>query len=279
MLPREPMKQPSPIAAIPVIALLMAAAFEPMRLGVMVFLLLGLVVLLLWQSRTGSPAGGHLLSFAACLLVSVSLVWDSLGLPASLPGAASCADPLTPFAVYRAIGAVVVLTCLVLIVRLVRAAPAEIGLRWPSRGWVAFSLAAVPAVGLAAVLIGPPLAEPFFGRVVPATADLRALVPALLFAIANASMEEAAYRGALLRWLTPTFGLTTAVALQAIVFGLAHGVGTDFVGSPLPVMAATAAAGLILGLIAIRTGSLLPVVAIHIALDIPVYYGKVCLGT
>lgn len=279
MLPRELMKQPSPIAVIAVIVLLAAAAFEPLRPAAMLFLLLGLSILVLWRSRTGRPAVGDLLSFAGCLLVSVSLVWDSLGLPPSLPGGTSCADPLAPFALFRAVGAVVVLTCVVLVLRLVRAAPAEIGVRWPSRGWVVLSFAAVPAVGLAAVLIGPPLAEPFFGPVVPATADLRALVPALLFAIANASMEEAAYRGALLRWLTPTFGLAAAVALQAIVFGLAHGVGTDFVGSPLPVMAATTAAGLILGLLAIRTGSLLPVVAIHIALDIPVYYGRVCLGT
>lgn len=277
MLPREPMKQAPPIAALPVLVLLVAAAIEQARLAAMLLLLLGLVILVLWRSRTGSPVGG-LLPFAACLLVSISLVWDSLGVPASLPGGANCADLLSPFAVFRGIGAVVVLGCLVLVLRLVRAEPAAIGLRWPSRGWVVLSLAAVPAVGLAAALIGPPLAEPFFGPLVPATANLQALVPALLFAIANASMEEAAYRGALLRWLTPAVGLTSALALQAIVFGLAHGVGTDFVGSPLPVMAATAAAGLFLGLIAIRTGSLLPVVAIHMALDIPVYYGKVCPG-
>jgi membrane protease YdiL (CAAX protease family) len=67
--------------------------------------------------------------------------------------------------------------------------------------------------------------------------------------------------------------------LQAIVFGLAHGVGTDFIGSPLPVMAATAATGLVLGALALRTGSLLLPIAIHLALDVPVFYGKVCLGT
>jgi membrane protease YdiL (CAAX protease family) len=92
-------------------------------------------------------------------------------------------------------------------------------------------------------------------------------------------MEEAAYRGALLRWLAPSVGLVSALALQAAVFGLAHGVGTDFIGSPLPVMAATAAAGLVLGALAIRTNSLLLPIALHIALDIPVYYGKVCAGT
>ena len=273
------MKQPWPIAAIPVVAVLMAAAIEPMRPAAMLFLLVGLAILLVRPHRNASEIPPEVLPFAACLLVSVSLVWDSLGLPASLASNANCADPLAPFALFRAIGAAAVLGCLALVLQLVHVAPSKIGIRWPSRGWIMLSLAAIPAVGLVAALIGPPLAEPFFGPVVPATADLRALVPALLFAVANASMEEAAYRGAMLRWLTPAFGLTSAVAVQAIVFGLAHGVGTDFVGSPLPVMAATAAAGLILGFLAIRSGSLLPVVAIHVALDIPVYYGKVCVGT
>jgi membrane protease YdiL (CAAX protease family) len=44
-------------------------------------------------------------------------------------------------------------------------------------------------------------------------------------------------------------------------------------------MAATAAAGLVLGALALRSGSLLLPIAIHLALDIPVFYGKVCLGT
>jgi membrane protease YdiL (CAAX protease family) len=108
--------------------------------------------------------------------------------------------------------------------------------------------------------------------------DPGTLVPALAFAIANASMEEVAYRGALLRWLTPVTGAASALALQALVFGLAHGAGSDFTGSPLLVMAATAAAGLILGSLALRTRSLLLPIALHIALDIPVFYGKVCLG-
>jgi membrane protease YdiL (CAAX protease family) len=162
---------------------------------------------------------------------------------------------------------------------LVRVKPTELGLRWPSRPWTLVSLAAVPTIGLGAVFLGPILAEPFFGPLSVATADLRGLIPALAFAVANAAMEEVAYRGALLRWLTPVTGSATALAFQAIVFGLAHSVGTDFIGSPLPVMAATAAAGLVLGALALRTGSLLLPIAIHLALDIPVFYGKVCLGT
>lgn len=274
------MKPFSPFAAIPLSLLVAAAVFEQLRLAVMLALLLGLVVTLLAQrGPTGRPIPGILLVHTACLLVAINLVWDSLRLPAWLPGDASCADVLSPFAVYRAAGAAIFLTCLLLVTLLARAAPSEIGLRWPSRGWMVLSLGALPAIGTAAALIGPPLAEPFFGPLPSAADDLRALIPALLFAIANSCMEETAYRGALLRWLTPTIGVSSALALQAVVFGLAHGVGTDFTGSPLPVMAATAAAGLVFGALALRSGSLLVPIAVHIALDIPVYYGKVCLGT
>jgi len=277
MLPRESMKQLSPIAAMPLVPLVAAAAFEPLRIPVIAVLLLGLLVALgLRRDREQALGRGAILAWAACLIVSVNLAWDSLGLPAALPSGTSCADMLSPFALFRAAGAAAVLICLMLVLRLVRSAPSEIGLRWPSRVWMIVSLAALPAIGIVAAVVGPPLAEPFFGRVPSPTADLRPLVPALVFAVANSFMEEAAYRGALLRWLTPTIGLTSALALQAAVFGLAHGVGTDFVGSPLPVMAATAAAGLVLGALAVGTNSLLLPIALHIALDIPVYYGKVC---
>jgi membrane protease YdiL (CAAX protease family) len=280
MLPRESMKQLSLAAALPVLLLVAAAAFEILRVVVMVVLLAGLLASLAGRrGRPGWPARPAVLAWAGCLVVSVNLAWDSIGLPTTLPSGANCTDLFSPFALLRAAGAIVVLGCLVVLVRLVGSTREEIGLRWPSRAWVIVSLAALPAIAIAAALIGPALAEPFFGRVPSAAADLGPLAPAAVFAIANSLMEEAAYRGALLRWLTPSIGLVSALALQAAVFGLAHGVGTDFIGSPLPVMAATAAAGLVLGALAIRTNSLLLPIALHIALDIPVYYGKACGGT
>lgn len=276
----EPVKQVSANAALPLILLVAAAGIESLRLPLMLLLLLGLLATLIPAWRvTGRPIGGDVLLYAACLLVAVNLVWDGVPIPASLLSASSCADPLAPFAVNRAVGALLVLACVGLVVRLIGARPSEIGLRWTSRASLAISLVAIPAVGTAAVLIGPPLAEPFFGPVPSISADLRGLVPALLFAVANASMEETVYRGALLRWLTPTIGMTSALALQAIVFGLAHGVGTDFAGSPLPVMAATAASGIVFGVLAIRTDSLVLPIALHIALDIPIYFGKACIGS
>lgn len=211
--------------------------------------------------------------------MALDLAWGSIP-PTFLIGAgAACTDRMAPFAITRLIGAGLVLAALALILRLARIGPSGIGLRWPTRAWLVLSLIAMPLVGGAAVLLGPRLAAPFFGPLSSASADLATLLPAVVFALANATMEEVAFRGALLRWLTPSTGVVNALALQAFIFGIAHGVGTDFIGSPLPVMAATAVAGLLLGALALRTRSLLLPVAIHLALDIPVFYGKVCLGT
>lgn len=242
----------------------------------MLLLLAGLAAAFL---RTRRLPGSHpaILVYAGCLVVALDIAWAGVPLDPFV-GDLACADRFVPFALLRVIGAVVVLASVVLILRIVRRDPSEIGLRWPSRPWLLASVAVLPLVGVAAVVLGPIMAKPFFGPVSSISPDPWTLLPALMFAIANASMEEVAYRGALLRWLTPVTGVASALALQALVFGLAHGAGTDFTGSPLPVMAATAAAGLILGALALRTRSLLLPIAIHVALDMPVFYGKVCLG-
>jgi len=142
---------------------------------------------------------------------------------------------------------------------------------------VALALGALVAVGIVAAFIGPALAEPFFGPLPVRMGEVAALFPALLFAIANGTMEETVYRGVLLRWVTRAHGPVLAMAVQAAAFGLAHGVGSDFAGSPLPVMAATAVGGLAFGAVAMRTGSLLLPIALHAALDVPIYYANACL--
>lgn len=261
---------------LPLVLLVAGAAVEWMRPPVVVLLLLGVLASLVVARRgEGERTGQLLLVYAGCFVVALNMAWAGVPLPGF---AGDCANRFALFAVLRLIGALLVLSVVALVLLITRARPAELGLRWPSRPWLLVSLAVVPVIGAAAVLLGPILAKPFFGPVSSMSADLRSLVPALAFALANASMEEVAYRGALLRWLTPLTGAATALALQALVFGLAHGAGTDFTGSPLPIMAATAAAGLVFGALALRTQSLLLPIAIHVALDIPVFYGKVCLG-
>jgi membrane protease YdiL (CAAX protease family) len=264
-------------ALLPLILLVAGAAVEWMRLPALVLLLLGLLASLALARREDERGGPAVLVYAGCFVVALSMAWAGVP-PLGSSDDLACADRFVPFAILRVIGALLVLISVALILRLARADPADIGLRWPSRPWLLTSLVVLPLVGAAAVRLGPALAEPSFGPISPMPADLLSLVPALAFAIANAAMEELAYRGVLLRWLAPVTGVASALALQALVFGLAHGAGTDFIGSPLPVMAATAAAGLILGAIALRTRSLLLPIAIHVALDIPVFYGKVCLG-
>jgi uncharacterized protein len=102
-----------------------------------------------------------------------------------------------------------------------------------------------------------------------------AVIPALLFAIANGALEELAYRGALLGWSSRVMGVAPAVVGQAVVFGLAHS-GSDVVGNGLPLMVALGVGGLLAGVIAVRARSLLLPIGIHSGLDIPIYYALAC---
>jgi membrane protease YdiL (CAAX protease family) len=262
---------------VPIILLLAAAAIEPLRPVVLLVLGAGFMATL-WAARgTGAPASSATFVFGASLLVTLSMAWSGIALPAGARDGSTCADPMAPFALYRAAGAMLVLTAVALVVRLLRSTAAGIGVRRASPMAVGVALGALVAVGILATFIGPSLAEPFFGPLPVRLREVPALLPALLFAIANASMEETVYRGALLRWLIHSRGPMLAVAVQAAAFGLAHGVGSDFAGSPLPVMAATAVGGLAFGAVALRTGSLLLPIALHAALDVPIYYANACL--
>lgn len=274
---RRPITVRAALAAIPIGLLLVAAAFEALRLPVLLVLGAAFVAAWWWYRRDDARTGTLAFITGACLLVTMSLAWTGVDLPAAARDGSTCADPLAPFAAYRAVGALLVLTAAALVMRLLGSTAAAIGVGRASAGGLAIALGALAAVGALASLIGPALAEPFFGPLPMQLGVPAALVPALLFAIANASMEETAYRGVLLRGLLRSWSPMLALAIQAVVFGLAHGVGSDFSGSPLPVMVATAVGGLAFGAVALRTGSLLVPVALHAALDIPIYYANACL--
>jgi membrane protease YdiL (CAAX protease family) len=102
-----------------------------------------------------------------------------------------------------------------------------------------------------------------------------ALLPALVFALANGVMEEVVYRGALLGWSARVMGAWPAIVGQAIVFGLAHS-GPDVLASPILLSVGLGIGGLIAGIITVRTRSLLLPLAIHVGFDIPLYYGLAC---
>jgi membrane protease YdiL (CAAX protease family) len=214
-------------------------------------------------------------AWSAALPIGVALCWGLLPTPIADPGGSDCANPLSPPAVWRVGESAVVLASIGILAWRLRTPLVSLGLRRPSRPVVLLSIAGFVVFGPLALVLGATLARPFFGTFSLDLGQPGAVVPALLFAVSNGVMEEIAYRGACLRWLSRATGLWPAVVVQAVLFGLAHG-GPDFTGSPLPVMAAMSAGALVAAVIAIRTRSLLLPIAIHVALDLPIYYYFAC---
>ena len=94
-------------------------------------------------------------------------------------------------------------------------------------------------------------------------------VIAVFFALANAGIEELAFRGVLLEGLRSAVGDPAAVALQAVVFGVVHYAA----GVPFGVSGAVLAAGLglALGVLRLRAGGLLVVWLTHAAIDLVIF--------
>jgi membrane protease YdiL (CAAX protease family) len=192
-----------------------------------------------------------------------------------LPDALHCGDLLSPPTVTRVVQAVLVLGTLALVVRIV-GDRAALRLGWPADRRVSALAIIAPFVLVPGALwIGPLLARPFFGDVALATVDPGALVPAVTFAVANAAIEETAYRGALLGWSTPALGLAGAVLGQAVVFGFAH-LGADVSGAAPLLWLGMTASGVVAGFVAVRSRSLLLPFTVHAALDVPLYYAFAC---
>jgi len=214
--------------------------------------------------------------WAAPLPVQARLAYESVQ-PVIAPGIADCADLLSPVAVARVLQAAIVLGTLALAAVMLGADRGSLSARWPRRRIVPIStvgpLVAVP-IGL---IVGPLLTPPFFGPIGIELGLPAAIIPAAALALANASMEEIVFRGAILGWGTRALGASGALVAQAILFGVTH-VGPDFRDGlvMLPVLAAVTLGGLIPGVIVRRTGSLLLPIAIHAALDVPLYYAFAC---
>ena len=255
-------------ASIPILLLILGALVRETRPIVLAALLAG-VGLTVWRDRSDKWA------WAATIPIGVALCWGLLPTPLAHPGGADCANPLSPPALWRVGESAVVLASVGLLAWTLRTPLATLGLRRPSRPVVWLSVGGFVVFGPLALLLGATLARPFFGSFSLELGQPAAVVPALLFAVSNGVMEEIAYRGAFLSWMARVSGLWPAVVLQAVLFGLAHG-GPDFTGSPLPVMAAMTAGALIAAVVAVRTRSLLLPIAIHVALDLPIYYYFAC---
>ena len=255
---------------VPLLLLGAAAWFPDARLAVILLLGTGTVVAV----RRDAPVRW---AWAGALPVAISLAWGAL--PIELPpdaGAGSCADPASPLVVLRIVEAFVVLGVLAVLAAALHASRASLGLRWPARRWVSWAVVGFVVAGPLGILLGPILAGPFFGDVGYELA-LAPLLPALLFALANGVMEEVIYRGALLQWSARVMGLAPAIVGQAIVFGLAHS-GTDVIAYPIPLAIAMGVGGLLAGVIAVRTRSLLIPIAVHVGFDLPIYLALACGG-
>jgi membrane protease YdiL (CAAX protease family) len=248
--------------------LLLAAGVQEVRLPALATLAVGFVVLRL----TRRPAAD---AWATCLPIAVSLAWGIGGQPSGASDGSDCANALSPPAIWRLGEGVLVLAAVGLVGRAIGSSRDELALRAPA-GWVGpASIVSFAVLAPAGLLLGAWLAGPFFGSFQLDVSQPAAILPALVFALANGTMEEVAYRGALMGWLGRLVDGRVGLIAQALVFGVAHA-GPGYVGSPLPVMAAMVAGGLLAGLIVRRTASLLPVVLLHAALDLPLYYYFAC---
>ena len=254
-------------SAVPLGLLVLAAAIPGLRIVVLVALVSGAAVAI-------TRAAPVRWAWAGAVPVAVSLFWGGLATPLAALDGADCANPASPVATWRALEAVIVLAVLVTLAVLLKASPGSLGLRWPARRWVGWAVAGFLVAGPVALVAGPYLARPFFGDVGYGIVA-GAFVPALVFAAANGVMEELIYRGALLGWSAKVMGLGPAVVGQAVVFGFAHS-GSDVIGFQLPLMLALGVGGLLAGVIAVRTRSLLIPIAVHIGFDIPIYFAFAC---
>ena len=255
------------------LALIILAAGVPLARP---FVLAGLVAGTAVAIRRGAPVRW---AWAAPIPVAVSLGWSLLPVPPTDPNGADCASLASPIAIWRAAEAVVVLGTLVLLAWSLRISAvdvrADLRLRLPSRAVIRWSIVAFLVTGPVALVVGPLLARPFFGPIDYDMSVVGAVLPAIVFAIANGVMEEVAYRGALLGWSARVIGVAPALVGQAIVFGLAHS-GADVVGNGAVLSLALGLGGLLAGVIAVRTRSLLLPIAVHVGLDIPIYYAFAC---
>ena len=255
-------------ALLPIVLVLLAAGIRETRLAVLVALVAGTLVAI----RREAPVRW---AWAGPVPVAASLAFGLIPPPTADPTGLDCTNIASPPAAWRLLEAIVVLGVLGFLAILLRAPAASLWLRRPSQRTLLLSLVGFGLFAVLGLAVGPALARPFFGAFGLDTSDPLTLVPALVFALANGIMEETAYRGALMGWSARVIGLVPAVVLQAIVFGLAHG-GPDIIAGALPLTAGLALGGLLAGIVAIRTRSLLLPIAIHVALDLPLYVYLAC---
>jgi membrane protease YdiL (CAAX protease family) len=249
-------------------ALLLAGALAPgLRPLVAVAIVAGWVPL----RATRHPAG---VAWAAVLPLAVVLTWPWL-LGADAPvGDPACRDPFSAIAVRRIVAAVVGLAIVGALSVAHGSDRRELGLARPSRPEALVAFAGCLVLVVAGLFVGPTIARPFFGEL-DFPRPPAALIPAMLFGIANGVLEEVLYRGAMQAWLARLVPLGWAIVFQGLVFGIVHA-GPEVL-TLLPVhIALLTAVGIGGGLARWRFGSLWIPIGIHVGADIALYVGLAC---
>lgn len=256
------------LAMLAGLAVLLAGALVPAwRPATAILALLGWAVLRMLRR----PA---VLAWAATIPVSMLLAWPwLLGTDGPL-GADGCVEPLSIIALRRVAAALAVIALVAVLARVHGSSTFDLGIRRLRRWELPFAVGGVVALAVGGLVIGPWIAQPFFGRLEFAR-PLAAVIPALLFAVANGTVEEIAYRGALQGWLGRAARPWLGVIVQAVIFGIVH--VRPEVTAFVPVHASLLAlVGLAAGLLVRRSGSLAIPIGIHIGADIALYYGLAC---
>lgn len=247
--------------------LLAAALLTATRPAAAIVLFAGWLLL----RSAGRPAA---LAWAAVLPVGLVLPWPSLVGADSPLGETGCVDPMSAIVARRLAVAAVGLLAVAVLARVHRSSLAELGLRRPSGVEALAAAAAVLVVAAGGLWIGPWLAQPFFGELV-FPRPVAALVPAVVFGVANGVLEEVSYRGAMQAWLARSMPLAPAIALQGLAFGVVHA-GPEVLAL-LPVhVALMSAIGIAGGAVRARLGSLWIPIGVHVGADIALYVGLAC---
>ena len=214
------------------------------------------------------------IAWAAVLPVGVLLTWPWIAGADAPLGEVACTNPLSVIALRRVAVAVAGLAVVGALAVSHGSSVAELGLRRPHLPEAGIAVAGCLALVVGGLVVGPWIARPFFGQLsfpVPPAA----LVPAVLFGIANGVLEEVVYRGALQGWLARVMPVGAAIAIQGVAFGIVHA-GPEVVAL-LPVhIALLGLVGIAGGVVRWRTGSLAIPIGVHVGADIALYVGLAC---
>ena len=255
-------------AFVPIALILYADVVRQGRLLVLGLLLFGFSYTLVRRSELRWV-------WAAPIPIAVWLTWRTLSAPLAHPGGLDCADALSPPAVWRLAQVFLALGTLGVLMGVLGAKPAAIWWRRPAVPVARLSVLGFFVAAPLGLLLSAAIAPPYFGTFDLNISDPMALVPGLVFSLSNAIGEEVIYRGAFMAFAGKVVGLRSALVLQAVVFGVSHA-GAHFMGSPLPVVLAVGFGGYVAGLLVIKTRSLMLPIAVHTAIDLPVYAFFAC---